>query len=631
MFRIKKLDLFILKSFLTLFAGTFFICLFIFMMQFLWRFVDDLVGKGLELSVMAQFFFYSILTLIPLSLPLAVLLASLITFGNFGERYELLSMKAAGISLIRIMRPLIIFAIFTAGASFYFQNIIAPHAQLKLYTLLISMKQKSPELDIPEGAFYDEIEGINIYVKHKNRETGMMYKVTIYNFAQGFDKAQIIVADSGRLEMAPSKKYLTLHLYNGEQFENLKSQSTSAKNVPYRRESFAEKHTIIDFDADFNMLDEGFMRNQSVSLNMWQLQAAADSMHQNVDSIAKKYYKEAKRRTYKTPVIASKKKTKEEFLPTTPMNIDSLYQIATLKQKEKYLTQTLSNVSSEQSNWQFKSLIIKDTDKRLRRHGTEWHKKITTSLACIIFFFIGAPLGGIIRKGGIGMPVVVSVLIFIVYYIIDNTGYKMARDGNTEIVIGMWISTFILAPVGFFLTYKSNNDSVVFNLDAYLNALKRIVGIRLKRHVVSKEVVIEDASLPLLAEQINELTQRCETYHQKHKLLSAPNYIRTWKSTERDSEVASLSDLLEKIVEHISCSKNATLINIANKYPFLSPNAHKSPLKGITLNTIIGFILPLGLPLYIRVWIFRIRLRKDIEEVIQTNKNIQQVIHQQIK
>lgn len=627
MSRIKRLDLFILKSFSTLFIGTFFICLFIFMMQFLWRFVDDLVGKGLELSVMAQFFFYSILTLIPLSLPLAVLLASLITFGNFGERYELLSMKAAGISLARIMRPLIIFAIFTAGASFYFQNVIAPHAQMKLYTLLISMKQKSPELDIPEGAFYDEIEGVNIYIKHKNRDTGMMYKITIYNFADGFDKAHIIVADSGKLEMAASKKYLTLHLYHGEQFENLKSQTAGTKNVPYRRESFAEKHSIIDFDADFNMLDDGFMRNQSISLNMLQLQAASDSMQQNIDSIGHKYYTAAKRGTYNTPILD--KKTSKEVISKRSMNIDSLFLVATLKQKEQYLSNTLSQISSEQSNWQFKSLIIKDTEKRLRRHATEWHKKITTSLACIIFFFIGAPLGGIIRKGGIGMPVVVSVLIFIIYYIIDNTAYKMARDGNIDVTIGMWISTFILAPIGFFLTYKSNNDSVVFNLEAYMNTIKRLIGIRLKRHVVGKEVVLENANIALLKEQMSELIERSQSYHKKHKLLSAPNYIRTWKSTERDGEIAELSNFLERIVEHISCSKDGSIINRANKYPFLSPNAHKTPLKGIWLNTLVGFVLPLGIPLYIRVWIFRLRLRNDIEQVIKVSQDILEVIHQQ--
>ena len=245
-----------------LFAGTFFICLFIFMMQFLWRYVDELVGKGLEMHVMAQFFFYSGLTLIPLSLPLAILLAALMVFGNFGERYELLSMKAAGIPLLRIMAPLILFCTMLAGISFYFQNVIAPKAQQQLWTLLVSMKQTSPELDIPEGVFYTEIDGYNIYVKSKDRETGIMKEVLIYSFADGFENARIIFASEGKMEMTSDKKHLQLHLYNGEQFENLKSQSISSQNVPYRRETFREKHLIIEFDGGFEMIDGSYLSDR---------------------------------------------------------------------------------------------------------------------------------------------------------------------------------------------------------------------------------------------------------------------------------------------------------------------------------------------------------------------------------
>ena len=244
--RIKKLDIFVLKSFLLLFCGTFFICLFIFMMQFLWRYVDELVGKGLEIGVLAQFFFYSGITLIPVSLPLAILLAALMTFGNFGEKFELLSMKAAGIPLLRIIRPLIIFCVMLSCMSFYFQNVVSPKAQTKLWTLLVSMKQTSPELDIPEGVFYSDIDGYNIYVKKKDRETGIMKDLLIYNFSEGFENAHIIWASEGSMEMTEDKQHLFLHLYNGEQFENLKSQSISSQNVPYRRESFREKHIVIE-------------------------------------------------------------------------------------------------------------------------------------------------------------------------------------------------------------------------------------------------------------------------------------------------------------------------------------------------------------------------------------------------
>ena len=275
-----------------LFIGTFFICLFIFMMQFLWRYVDELVGKGLEMSVMAQFFFYSALTLVPVSLPLAVLLASLITFGNFGERYELLAMKAAGISLLKIMRPLAFFVCGLVGVSFYFQNVVGPIAQAKLGTLILSMKQKSPELDIPEGVFYSEIKDYNLKVAKKNRKTGMLYDVLIYSMKDGFEKARIIYADSGRLEMTADKQHLWLHLYSGDLFENLKAQSMKSENVPYRREEFREKHTIIEFNSDFNMVDGEIMGKQSSAKDMAQLQSSIDSMTVVGDSIGRQYYRE---------------------------------------------------------------------------------------------------------------------------------------------------------------------------------------------------------------------------------------------------------------------------------------------------------------------------------------------------
>ena len=360
MLRIKKLDIFVLKSFCMLFMGTFFICLFIFMMQFLWRYVDEMVGKGLEMTVLAQFFFYSALSLVPASLPLAILLAALITFGNFGERFELLAMKAAGISLLKIMRPLIIFICFICCVSFYFQNVIGPKAQTKLWTLLISMKQKSPEVDIPEGVFYDEIDGYNLYVKHKNRKTGMLYDVLIYNFEKGFENAQIIKSDSGRLEMTADKQHLYLHLYSGEQFENLKSQNMNQRNVPYRRETFREKHAIIEFNSDFNMVDAGIMSNQSNSKDMRMLQADIDSMKLQNDSVGRGYYKEAMAGTYKVTASLSKEDTlKIEKAYLGEYNVDSLYNVATLMQKQKVISTAVSRAESAGSDGVLRALIYR--------------------------------------------------------------------------------------------------------------------------------------------------------------------------------------------------------------------------------------------------------------------------------
>ncbi len=627
MLRIKKLDIFIIKSFTLLFFGTFFICLFIFMMQFLWRYVDDLVGKGLAISVLSEFFFYAILTLVPTALPLAILLASLMTFGNFGERYELLAIKAAGISLVRVMAPLFVFTIFLCSTSFYFQNVVAPKAQVKLFTLLFSMKQKSPELDIPEGVFYDEIEGYNLYVKHKNKETGTLYNIMIYNFSDGFDNAHIIVADSGKLEMTADKQHLRLHLYSGEMFENLKSQSSSIQNVPYRRESFSEKHTIIEFNSNFNMIDESFMNNQYQSKNMTELQTAVDSMNHLVDSVGKTFYKEAITSTYRSRDNFSKEDTlKIRKAKLTAINTDSVFNNLSLSDKQRAVANALSTSQTIGSDWKFKSFNTVDTDKRIRRHEMEWHKKIALSISCLIFFFIGAPLGGIIRKGGLGMPVVISILIFLIYYIIDTTGAKMARNGTWIIWTAMWISTLILAPVGIFLTYKSNNDSVVLNIDTYINWLRKVIGIRDTRHLAKKEVIIEDPDYLQEDKNMELLNDKCEEYISNNKLKRAPNYFSIWTENEKDEEMVVINELLEAIIEKLANTKNTKILGTLNNYPILSVHAHRCPFNMPVLNKITGIILPVGLIYYARIWAFRIRLYKDLKLINKVNRDLQDII-----
>ena len=634
MLHIKKLDIFILKSFCLLFAGTFFICLFIFMMQFLWRYVDEMVGKGLEMTVLAQFFFYSALTLVPLSLPLAILLAALITFGNFGERFELLAMKAAGISLIKIMRPLIIFITFICFVSFYFQNVIGPKAEAKLYTLLISIKQKSPELDIPEGVFYDEIAGYNLYVKHKNRKTGMLYDVLIYNFEKGFENAQIIKADSGRLEMTADKHHLYLHLYSGEQFENLKSQNINQRNVPYRREAFREKHAIIEFDSSFEMADEGIMSNQYNSKNMRMLQASIDSMQVRNDSVGKAYYTEVINGTYRAATNLKKADTlrieEARLEGTETYNVDSIFDASTLDEKQKILSTAVSRAEGAGNDWTFKSYTIKRTDDSLRRHQTAWHKKLTVSLACLIFLFIGAPLGGIIRKGGLGMPVVVSVLIFIIYYLLDNTGYKMARDGKWIVWMGMWTSVAVLAPLGAFLTYKSNNDSVVLNADAYLNFFKKILGIRSVRHLVRKEVIIHDPDYDRLPADLQALSDACQAYAKKKSLKRAPNYVKLWMAGEQDVEVENLVERLETLIDEMSNTKDFRLLAALNNYPVVPVRAHVRPFRNYGLNMLCMVVLPVGLFFYFRIWLFRLRLSKDLERIRKVNADVIDIINSNV-
>ena len=622
--RIKKLDLFVLKSFLLLFSGTFFICLFIFMMQFLWRYVDELVGKGLEIGVLAQFFFYSALTLIPLSLPLAILLAALMTFGNFGEKYELLSMKAAGIPLLRIIRPLIIFCMMLCGMSFYFQNIIAPKAQMKLWTLLVSMKQTSPELDIPEGVFYSDIDGYNIYVKQKDRETGMMKDLLIYNFSEGFENAHIIWASEGNMEMTEDKQHLFLHLYNGEQFENLKSQTISSKNVPYRRETFREKHIIIEFDGGFSMIDGGFLSERSDAKNMKEISESIDSLTFKADSTGRAIFNDAKRTTYRKNTLTEKDSIKmsEGTLPTF-INTDSLFNAYTLAEKEKALKATSDRISTLTSDWKVKDMQMSDTDKNIRRHQTDWHKKITLSLSCLIFFFIGAPLGAIIRKGGLGLPVVISVIIFVLYYIIDSGSTRVAKSGEMNIILGVWMSTIVLAPIGFFFTYKSNKDSVVFNLEMYINFFRWLLGMRPQRHIFKKEVIIKDPDYNRVSDELSTMSAMCQEYLDTHRLGTAPNYYRIFFVDGPSNAIADINEKMETVIEELSNSKDGPILNWMNNYPILSTQAHKSPSDHRWLNMLFGLFVPVGLFFYFRIWMFGIRLEKDLKRIIQTNNDIQ--------
>ena len=453
---IKKLDLFILKKFALIFVGAFFICLFVFMMNFVWRYMEELIGKGLSIDVLSQLYWYMGITLVPTSLPMAVLLASLITFGNLGEQLELLAMKAAGVPLIRIMKPIFWVVLFLAMMSFLFQNKLSPEAQINFRTLLLSMKQTSPAVEIPEGVFYNGVPNINLFVEKKNAETGMLYEVIIYKTDQGFDRAQIVLADSGRIEMTADKMHLKLDLWNGEQFQNLQDQGAMglhSASVPYDRESFSYKQLIIDFDSNFSMMDADMLRNMPTAKNMNEIKVSIDSVNRELDSVGRSFYAVVKKdylplSTLKHDSMAQK----TAVLSQNIVHFDSLLSAIPADSRMLTMRQAAENVRSLHSELEWKRETAKYGGKFIRSHEIEWHQKMTLSLACLFFFFIGAPLGAIIRKGGLGMPTVVSIMIFIAYYVINTSGMKMARDGSWSMWYGMWISSFVLLPFGVFFT-----------------------------------------------------------------------------------------------------------------------------------------------------------------------------------
>lgn len=612
---IKKIDIFVFKAYSLLFVGTFFICLFIFMMQFMWRYVDELIGKGLTLDVLAHFFYYAGLTLIPMSLPLAILLASLITFGNLGERFELLSMKAAGIPLIRILQPIIIFNILLCIGSFYFQNVTGPEAQKKFYTLIYSMKQKSPELEIPEGIFYSEIPGYNIFVEKKGKENGMLYGVMIYSTTDGYEDAQIVLADSAELKTTADEKHLMLTMYAGERFRNMQAQGNmmARANVPYMRETFIQETDLIPFDNNFNMMDANVFSGSAQTKNLREIETGLDSLAHKSDSIGRSLFAYLQNTTYRRKVnIASQDSAK---IARQTLNFDTLYSQLTVSQQQSILRNAMQKSTVATNEYEFRGLISKDIDQSTRTHWVEWHKKFTLSLACLFFFFIGAPLGAIIRKGGLGVPVVISVTIFIFYYIINVSGEKMAKSGEWVPWFGEWLSSMVLCPIGIFLTYKVNKDSAVFNIEAYINVIRKILGLRISRHIARKEVIIHDPDYPVVKTELMALSQEWQAYAQKSRLRLPPNYLHIFFHNIDDHEVISMSRKMENLITILSNSRDAAILDALNKLPIVSTHAHTRPFHNYKWNMVLGIIFPVGIFFYFRIWRYRLRLYKDIQQI----------------
>ena len=622
MFRIKKLDIFIAKQFGLLFVGTFFICQFVLMRPFRWRYVDELIGKGLSLEVMAQFFWYMGLMLMPQAFPLAILLSSLIAFGNLGESSELTAIKAAGISLMQAFRSLIIISVLMAGISFYFQNVVGPRANQDFYRLLLGMKQKSPELEIPEGVFYDGIPGSNIYVQKKDLNTGMLYGIMIYRMTGSYEDQAIILADSGMMQSTAEKKHLLLTLYNGVWNENMRSQDLAGTaDVPYRRETFVTKRIVLDFDNNFSMADINDIAGDARAKSLGKIMHDKDSLQEFNDSVGRSYYIDGKRFYFRTNEVSASDSVKiSKLVAENNESLDSMFTKLNDGKKKSVLQTALNSAQSCATDLEMKGAYANSLHRYFRTHQIQAILKFTLALTCIIFFFIGAPLGAIIRKGGLGVPVIISVLVFIVYYILDSTGQKMARDDQWTVWYGMTISTVVLAPIACFFTYKANNDSVVFNIDMYKQVFMRILGLRTHRHIYRKEVIIEDPIYALDSYHLLQISEQIKQYSEEHKLLHLPNPIHVFFRPGDDQTIQKIVNQLEDVIDDLANTKDAQILGYLNHYPVVATHAHTRPFRRKWLNIISGLILPLGIFFYCRMCRFRLRLRKDLNRILETNQ-----------
>jgi lipopolysaccharide export system permease protein len=490
----KRLHLYVIKSFLGPFFMTFFIVVFVLLMQFLWRYVGDLVGKGLDLKVLGEMLFYASFGVLPYAFPLAMLLASIMTFGALGENYELVAMKSAGISLFRIMRPLIVISAFIAFMAFYFSNNILPKTNLKFTTLMVSVKQQRPELVLQEGVFTNEIDGYNIKVGHKDKKTNVLYDLLIYDHTKNKSNESVTVADSGYLKITEDKKYMVLTLYNGVNYSEEAKDRNDISKRPFRRDKFDEQTIRVKVNNfDFNRSDEGIYKNMYRMLNIKQLNLMTDTLNENYYEQVRNYLLQIEvNQTVSMHVFDyttqyDSLKQKSAVAPDSIFNFDAYFNGLDKWVKAEIAMLALDRARSNMQNLNLYQGQITDRKRNINKYEMERHRKFTLSIAVFIFFFVGAPLGAIIRKGGLGMPVVVSILLFIAYYIVSMTGEKSAREDVWQMITGMWFSTFVFFPIGAWLSYMAVTDSAVMSAETYTKLLSNLVLIGWIKKLVKKK------------------------------------------------------------------------------------------------------------------------------------------------
>lgn len=478
---------------------TFFLVIFVLLMQFLWKYIDDLVGKGLETSVLGEFLLYSSASMVPMALPLAILLASLMTFGNLAENLELLAFKSSGVSLTRIMAPLTYVVVALTILAFIFSNYVMPVSNLKLRALLHDIQRQRPELQIQPGVFDNTMEGYSIRIGDQDTRTKLLKDIWIYDHTDKAGNVSVTVADSGYMKMSNDEKHLVLTLFNGHSYVELQKtkKRNEPKSYPHRRDKFSRQEMLIELTGfGLNRSDYNLWKNSFSMMNLKQLTHMEDSLDQDVDyllnsvntSVLNSTIDKQKTSLRKKGPAKSEQELRDSIEVEEPdstyykINLDSTYNSLNQMERRRAISQAINLARSSKSFVSTNSNTVGYKIKRLRRYQIEKHRKYTLSLSCLIFFFIGAPLGAIIRKGGLGMPVIVSVLFFLVWYMITITGEKFVREDMITPFTGMWISTFILVPLGVFLSYKASRDSVIMNIDSYFIFLKKVRSWMQKRY-----------------------------------------------------------------------------------------------------------------------------------------------------
>lgn len=496
---LKKIHLLVIKSYLGPFLLTFGIVMFILLMQFVWKYIDDFMGKGLEYMVIAELLLYASANLVSLALPLAVLLSSIMTFGGMAEHYELVAMKSSGLSLFRIMLPLIIFICFLSGGAFYFNNTLAPLANLKFKSLLWDVTETKPSMELKEGVFYNGIDGYSLRVSEKPRDSNKLIDILIYQHDQKSPGSRhVIRAKEGEMLKTEDGRYLSLHLLDGVSYDEV--GNFTDKNHPQIKSTFHEDYIMLDLSGfAMQRTDEDLWKNHMKMMSMEQLQISIDSLQSQRD-IRNRDFLKYMNRSIGIPDLSSSKKSEEapENIPEeektqlldmpTQRNISS--QVTSKEFEElplvdqRRIVNVAMNITRNAKNYMERTAQeIQNRDEYINKHKIEWHRKLTLSFACFVLFFIGAPLGAIIKKGGLGLPVIFSVLFFLVFHITSISGEKLIESGKLTPFAGMWLSSMVLLPIALFLTYKAVKDAAVFDRDTYERFFGKIKSMFNHRNV----------------------------------------------------------------------------------------------------------------------------------------------------
>ena len=623
----KILHRYMLKQFIGPFIGAFFIVVVTLLMQFLWKYIDDLVGKGLPISAIGELLFYTSVSVSNMAFPLAVLLASIFTLGNMGENYELIALKSAGISLQRILFPLIVMTFFISIGAFFFLNNVAPVAYLKMRTLVYDIQQTRPELYIQEGIFYNGIDGYSIRIGRRDYKTNMLYDLRIYDHTDKVGNNYVTLADSGTMAQTKDKKFLEVVLYNGHSYQDMidnKRPVRQSKNYPFRHDFFEKQLFRITLpNYDLERSDVEIFKSGAQMLNLPQLTMMIDSFSKMISTqedqlrmmIQPAYYNpELKNLPVDTML---RKKIPDNFWVNFNQLPKSKRQVA--------VQEAVNNVRSQKDQVAGLTYELESKNKQIWRYEIEWHYKFTISISCFIFFFIGAPLGAIIRKGGLGTPLIIAVLFFVLYYVISEIGKKSAREGAMTAFEGIWMSTFIIFTVGVFLTWMATRDSSIFNQELYVNYIKKGLNFIFIIHRTSRPEIDYRASSTDLAPEnmivkLEELSRLCTLYLEEdsRKVL---RFSKIWFDQE-DRTLVELGNKYDHICELLKQSDVDMISESVEEYPRAALQNCKIKMISRWQVVAVAIIFPVWFYLFLKVWIQKYSLRNELRNITGANRNL---------